>query len=99
MLLLLLLSRFSCVRLCATPKTAAHQALPSLGFSRQEYWSGLPLPSPMTKLDIILKSKGIILLTKAHIVKAMVFQVVKYRCKSWTTEELMLLYCGVEEDS
>ena len=53
----------------------------------------------MTKLDIILKSKGIILLTKAHIVKAMVFQVVKYRCKSWTTEELMLLYCGVEEDS
>ena len=36
-LLLLLLSRFSCVRLCATPETAAHQALPSLGFSRQEH--------------------------------------------------------------
>ena len=46
-MLLLLLSRFSCVRLCATPKTAAHQASPSLGFSRQEHWSGLPLPSPM----------------------------------------------------
>ena len=45
-LMLLLLSRFSRVRLCATPQTAAHQALPSLGFSRQEYWSGLPLPSP-----------------------------------------------------
>ena len=44
-LLLLLLSRFSCVRLCVTPKTAAHQAPPSLGFSRQEHWSGLPLPS------------------------------------------------------
>ena len=46
-LLLLLLSHFSCVRLCATPETAAHQAPPSLGFSRQEHWSGLPFPSPM----------------------------------------------------
>ena len=46
-LLLLLLSCFSRVRLCATPQMAAHQASPSLGFSRQEYWSGLPLPSPM----------------------------------------------------
>ena len=46
-LLLLLLSRFSRVRLCATPETAAHQAPPSLGFSRQEHWSGLPFPSPM----------------------------------------------------
>ena len=46
-LLLLLLSRFSRVRLCETPETAAHQAPPSLGFSRQEHWSGLPFPSPM----------------------------------------------------
>jgi len=45
-LLLLLLSRFSRVRLCATPWTAAHEAPPSLGFSRQEHWSGLPFPSP-----------------------------------------------------
>ena len=44
---LLLLSRFSRVRLCATPYSAAHQAPPSLGFSRQEHWSGLPFPSPM----------------------------------------------------
>ena len=36
----------SCVRLLATPWTAAHQAPPSMGFSRQEYWSGVPLPSP-----------------------------------------------------
>ena len=43
----MMLSRFSRVRLCATPETAAHQALPSLGFSRQERWSGLPFPSPM----------------------------------------------------
>ena len=34
------------VRLLATPWTAAYQAPPSMGFSRQEYWSGLPLPSP-----------------------------------------------------
>ena len=47
LLLLLLLSHFSRVRLCATPETAAHQAPPSLGFSRQEHWSGLPFPSPM----------------------------------------------------
>ena len=44
---LLLLNHFSRVRLCATPETAAHQAPPSLGFSRQEHWSGLPFPSPM----------------------------------------------------
>ena len=49
LLLLLLLSRFSRVRLCATPLTAAHQAPPSLGFSRQEHWSGLPLPSLLTR--------------------------------------------------
>ena len=47
LLLLLLLSRFSRVRLCGTPQTAAHQAPPSLGFSRQDHWSGLPFPSPM----------------------------------------------------
>ena len=39
--MLLLLSRFSRVRLCATPWTAAYQAPPSMGFSRQEYWSGV----------------------------------------------------------
>ena len=38
------------VRLLATPWTAAYQALPSIGFSRQEYWSGVPLPSPGTFL-------------------------------------------------
>ena len=35
------------VRLFATPWTAAYQAPPSMGFSRQEYWSGVPLPSPV----------------------------------------------------
>ena len=36
------------VRLCGTLWTAAYQAPPSMGFSRQESWSGVPLPSPMT---------------------------------------------------
>ena len=45
--LLLLLSRFSHVRFCATTETAAHQAPLSLGFSRQEHWNGLPFPSPV----------------------------------------------------
>ena len=44
--MMLLLSLFSCVRHCVTPQMAAHQAPPSLGFSRQEHWSGLPFPSP-----------------------------------------------------
>ena len=47
MLLLLLLSCFSCARLYATPQTAAHHAFPSLGVSRQEHCIGLPFPSPM----------------------------------------------------
>ena len=37
----------SCVRLLVTPRTAAYQASPSMGFSRQEYWSEVPLPSPI----------------------------------------------------
>ena len=48
LLLLPLLSHFSRVRLCATPWTVAHQSPLSMGFSRQEYWSGLPFPSPHT---------------------------------------------------
>ena len=36
----------SCIQLCVTPWTVAHQAPLSMGFSRQEYWSGLPFPSP-----------------------------------------------------
>ena len=45
LLLLLLLSHFSRVQLFATPWTAAYQTPPPMGFPRQEYWSGLPLPS------------------------------------------------------
>ena len=53
LLLLLLLSRFSHVRLLATPWTAAYQAPPSVGFSKQEYWSGVPLPSPRDYPNIL----------------------------------------------
>ena len=49
---LLLLRRFSSVGLCATPQTAAHQASPSLGFSRQEHWSGLPFPAPVRESEV-----------------------------------------------
>ena len=52
LLLLLLLRRFNRVQLCVTPQTAAYQALPSTGVSRQEYWIGLPLPSPTYALSL-----------------------------------------------
>ena len=58
----------------------------------------------MTNLDSILKSRDIILLIKVHLVKAVVFPVVMYGCESWTIKkaeckELLLLNCGVGEDS
>ena len=54
---LLLLSCFSPVRLLATPWTAAYDAPPSMGFSRQEYWGGVPLPSPYGQLIYCKKKK------------------------------------------
>ena len=55
----------------------------------------------MTNLDSLLKSRDIILTTNVLLLKAMVFPIVMYRCESWTIKkaELMLLKCGVEEDS
>ena len=75
------------VRLLVTPWTAAHQGPPSIGFSRQEHWSGVPLPSPMTSLGSILKSRDITLSTKVCLVKAMVFPVVMFGCQSWTIKK------------
>ena len=46
-----MLSRFSCVQLSVTLWAIAHQAPLFMGFSRQEYWSGLPLPSPMNESE------------------------------------------------
>ena len=116
----------------AAPWTVAYQAPPSMGFSRQEYWSGLPFPSPgdlpdpgiepgspefradtltseppgkpMTNLDGVLKSRDITLLTKVHLVRAMVFPVVMCGLRvvlqrKLSIKELMLLNCGVGEDS
>ena len=48
----------------------------------------------MTNLDSILKSRDVTLPINVHIVKAMVFPAVMYRCESWSTEELILLICG-----
>ena len=59
--LLLLPSCFSRVRLCATPEMAAHQAPPSLGFSRQEHWSGPPFPSPMHESEKWKWSRSVVL--------------------------------------
>ena len=58
----------------------------------------------MSKLDSILKSKDITLLTNVRLVKAMVFPVVMYECESWTIKKdehqrMILLNCGVGEDS
>ena len=58
----------------------------------------------MTNIDSIFKSRDITSPTKVHLVKVMVFLVVMYGCESWTVkmlsaEELMLLKCGVGEDS
>ena len=54
-MLLLLLSHFGHVWLFTTPWTAAYQAPPSMGFSRQEYWSRLPLPSPIQQYNASFK--------------------------------------------
>ena len=57
-----------------------------MGFSRQEYWNGVPLPSPLTNLDIILKSRDTTLPSKVRLVKAMVFPVGN-GSESWTIKK------------
>ena len=99
------------VRLLATPWTAAYQAPPSMGFSRQEYWSRVPLPSPKLIFSACANKTWLHYLNwslhspylnpfffynlfpipyfanQVHIVKAMVFPVVMYRCESWTIKK------------
>ena len=63
-----------------------------------------PCKESYNNLDSILKSRDITLPTNVRLVKAMVFPVVMYGCESWTVKkaehkELMLLNCGVGEDS
>ena len=60
----------------ATPQTAAYQAPLSMGFSRQEYWSGVPLPSPLIQ-DVMHRVRD----------TYMVFPVVMYGCESQTIKK------------
>ena len=53
----------------------------------------------MTNLESILKSRDVTLPTNVRLVKAVIFSVVMYGCESWSAKELMLLNCGVGEDS
>ena len=69
-----------CVRLCATPQTTAHQAPPSLGFSRQEHWSGVPLPS----LSTVYSGK----------IQCRIFQWVPVVTKSWSLPSRSLMEGG-----
>ena len=83
------------VQFFVTPWTAARQAPLSMGLSRQEYWSGLPFPSPGDLPDpgIELGSPALqadftVWATKRiHIVEAIVFPVVMYGCESWTIKK------------
>ena len=81
---------------CSLPGSSAH----GIFQARVLEWGAIAFS--MTNLDNILKSRDITLPTKVCLVKAMVFPVAKYGCESWTikkTEELMVLNCGVGEDS
>ena len=79
------------VRLSATPWTVAHQAPPSMGFSRQEYWSGVPLPSPMNS-TLICKASNLFMGVKFSFVscslKAFVYLIealglINHECCIW----------------
>ena len=97
LLLLLLLSRFSRVRLCATPQTAAHQAPPSLGFSRQEHWSGLPFPSPVHEETIIQNDTCIPMLTAALFTPARTWKQPKYPSTDERIKKLWDIYTHTVE--
>ena len=91
LLLLLLLSRFSRVWLCATPWTAAHQAPPPLEFSRQEYWSGLPLPFPM----LLICSFNSVFMTQFIFLKfSKTFIIFKSMSSYWHLWFQSLIFCS-----
>ena len=75
------------VRLLATPWTAAHQAPPSMGFSRQEYWSGVPLPSPNEDL----------VQPKSKIDKQIIFKNTKIKHETSLMAQWLGLYLPMQE--
>ena len=94
------------IRILATPWTAAYQAPPSVGFSRQEYWSGVPLPSlkNYSKPRQYIKKQRYHFANKICLVKDMVFPIVMYGWESWTIrmvghQELMSSNCDAGEDA
>ena len=82
-LLLLLLSRVSRVQLCATPEMAAHQAPPSLGFPRQEHWSGLSFPSPMQESESEVTQSCLTLSDPMDLPGSSVYGIFQTRVMKW----------------
>ena len=81
---------------CSLPGSSIH------GIFQARILEWVPLPSPMTNLESILKNMGITLTTKVHLIKAIIFPVVMYGFDNWTIKsikELMLLNYGVGEVS
>ena len=82
------------VRLFATPWTAAHQAPPSMGPSQQEYWSGVPLPSPSSCQLSLEIYKSAHLRCKAYLFKNLFLAMLGLPCDAWTSPQ-WLLSCGM----
>ena len=70
-----------------TPWTVAHQAPPSMEFSKQEYWSGLLFPSPGDLPDPGTKLRSPALQADTSTIWAMVFPIVMYGCENWTIKK------------
>ena len=91
LLMLLPLSRFSRVRLCATPQMAAYQAPPSLGFSRQEHWGGLPFPSPIRESEVAQSGPTLIAPMDYSLPGSSVHGIFQARVPEWVTIALGVL--------
>ena len=83
----------SCVRLLATQWTAAHQAPPSMGFSRQEYWSGVPLPSPFHCIYILYLLKTTMRYYLTPVRMAIIKKSANNKCLRGYGEKRTLLHC------
>ena len=86
------LSRFSRVQLCATLWTVAHQAPLSMGFSRQEYWSGLPFPPPEDLSDPRIEPCPLLLAPPRKPFKQLSFETVTYCCRQINIPSIIIFY-------